>query len=1384
MTGPSRVHRSARTPAHHRRRGSPFFTAFALLTLLLGAFSPVLDGAAFAQTVTPEDSSGDAPATETPVELPQEQPTVDTATQPPTEMPTPTPTETVMNELLGAVNVTYRECPSGTDPTSVPAANLEGTCTDTRNGVTFALTDGNGATQTQDTGYYDDSVVGFTEIPIGTIAFGQATPPVSAVVLCDGIVQHGGPETGTMQLPVSNGMVSWNLKDDEIVFCTWYAGIPATTTPTMTPTSTTTGATATATPTTSGGTGMTPSPTASEMASGTPINQLVGSINVTYRECPAAFDLTNPPGDPATACTTERNGVRFDLAASTGQTFSQLTGFYDDSVVSFTEIPTGTTTVTQNPAASGQTLVICKGIVQHGGPETGDLTMPVTNGSITWDLKDDEIVGCDWYTNGVGGAGAEPASFSIAAFTCPSGFNINTSDEATTAAACTAPVLGLRFDLSPAGGTGAPMTVVTGNDGRADFGNVVPGAYQLRRYTVPNNSFVYCHSATNPQFPFTASILGGFDLTLDPGVAVTCAWYQTAPTAGSGTVFINKHACPASYIPSSPPDIYDLAASCHDDAGAVTFNMTSGQTTTTATTGGAPNAAEFQNVPAGLVIVTENAVPGYGQPIVSCKGMSLTDDPAVEVPSTLLTVTANTIVWNLVDTQTMFCDWYNMPAGYGDITINKHSCPQDYVVPNPVDPYDLALKCQTDPGPVTFTIENGAYSTTGTTSGSPDLLSVGNVPSGMVTLTETIPAGYTTPIVYCKGSSISNDPALEVPFTLQQVSNGTISWHLLPGQMLYCDWWNLHQQPTFSVIIYKFTCGNDPGAYMTNGVPDYQKFQTCTNALPGVPFAAIQNGTPVATATSTNSNPLTLSGIPVTTTTIQETIPAGYGEPYVFCGDVSAPALQLVTNGAIVLNPSGSGPVVCNWYNMPDGPGSITVYKWLCPEGYDWTLPGADPKTDCATPQNGVTFVLHDNDPNTVDPQTNTGDSIPYAVSFGGLGIGDYTLTETVPGGIGGIFVLDCTGLYTDSIHPVPLWTGNDFPFHVGSHDRIVCNWYNVPYAEHGGIVIHKERCSTSTWVSTVECETWEYGAGFTVSSGGGTVGQGTTDAWGVLAVGGLAAGNYTVTETSGSPCHVEASVGGGQPVVVTNGAVTVEAGKTTDVWVYNCAPPVTPGVTETPVSGKPPMKYPNTGRQDTQVIEPETATATPPSSPNDLGTPQACTGFKDGTPVSATPEAGVRCGAVPVSIASTAIGLDAKVEILETVNGQMQDPTTPDQAAWYKETAKLGGAGNTVLAGHLNYWGVPEGVFFAIDQLRAGDTIAITGNDGTVYTYVVDWVKQVDATAAPGADIVGETAQPSLTLMTCGGPWNAEVSEYTERTVVRAHLASTGPAPEATPES
>ena len=94
--------------------------------------------------------------------------------------------------------------------------------------------------------------------------------------------------------------------------------------------------------------------------------------------------------------------------------------------------------------------------------------------------------------------------------------------------------------------------------------------------------------------------------------------------------------------------------------------------------------------------------------------------------------------------------------------------------------------------------------------------------------------------------------------------------------------------------------------------------------------------------------------------------------------------------------------------------------------------------------------------------------------------------------------------------------------------------------------------------------------------------------------------------------------------------------------------------------------------------------------------------------PDGATPQADEDCirGEVPKHIAIESIGVDADIEIQEILDGALQDPTGPTLVTWYKETSRLGERGNGVYAGHLNYWGVTEGVFFAIKTLMMSDTV------------------------------------------------------------------------------
>lgn len=168
-------------------------------------------------------------------------------------------------------------------------------------------------------------------------------------------------------------------------------------------------------------------------------------------------------------------------------------------------------------------------------------------------------------------------------------------------------------------------------------------------------------------------------------------------------------------------------------------------------------------------------------------------------------------------------------------------------------------------------------------------------------------------------------------------------------------------------------------------------------------------------------------------------------------------------------------------------------------------------------------------------------------------------------------------------------------------------------------------------------------------------------------------------------------------------------------------------------------------------------ATATPEDGQENDDAP-------DGTP---TAEAVIP----PVRMLVPSINVDAKVEVLEVVGETLQDPSNGEDVAWYKETGHPGKNGNSVYAGHLNWYGQPEAVFFAIDQLKEGDEIIVRDHGCGEFTYLVEWVELIQVKDADMSEITGPTDEKMITLITCGGTWDPSISEYLERTVVRGRL-------------
>jgi LPXTG-site transpeptidase (sortase) family protein len=144
----------------------------------------------------------------------------------------------------------------------------------------------------------------------------------------------------------------------------------------------------------------------------------------------------------------------------------------------------------------------------------------------------------------------------------------------------------------------------------------------------------------------------------------------------------------------------------------------------------------------------------------------------------------------------------------------------------------------------------------------------------------------------------------------------------------------------------------------------------------------------------------------------------------------------------------------------------------------------------------------------------------------------------------------------------------------------------------------------------------------------------------------------------------------------------------------------------------------------------------------------------------------------LPFQIHIPAIQVGARVEVLEIVDGFLQDPSNGDDVAWYKETARAGSDGNAVFAGHLNWYGMPEAVFFSIDQLQLDDEILIRDGGCQEHRYLIEWVELIEVALADMAQITGQTDDAMLTLITCGGMWDPAISQYKQRTVVRARLA------------
>ncbi len=142
-----------------------------------------------------------------------------------------------------------------------------------------------------------------------------------------------------------------------------------------------------------------------------------------------------------------------------------------------------------------------------------------------------------------------------------------------------------------------------------------------------------------------------------------------------------------------------------------------------------------------------------------------------------------------------------------------------------------------------------------------------------------------------------------------------------------------------------------------------------------------------------------------------------------------------------------------------------------------------------------------------------------------------------------------------------------------------------------------------------------------------------------------------------------------------------------------------------------------------------------------------------------------------PVRVEIPGIGVSSGlVELGLDAAGSMEVPQDPAVAGWYDLGPTPGALGPAVIAGHVSWDRVPA-VFFRLQQVRRGDRVVVSREDGTDAVFAVTRVARFAKTRFPTRSVFGSIDHAGLRLITCGGAFDASNNRYLDNVVVFARL-------------
>jgi len=142
-----------------------------------------------------------------------------------------------------------------------------------------------------------------------------------------------------------------------------------------------------------------------------------------------------------------------------------------------------------------------------------------------------------------------------------------------------------------------------------------------------------------------------------------------------------------------------------------------------------------------------------------------------------------------------------------------------------------------------------------------------------------------------------------------------------------------------------------------------------------------------------------------------------------------------------------------------------------------------------------------------------------------------------------------------------------------------------------------------------------------------------------------------------------------------------------------------------------------------------------------------------------------------PVRLTAPALGIDAPVDQVGVEPlGEMTLPADVDRVGWYRFGPVPGAVeGSAVVAGHVDDAEQGLGALAPLRTAEPGDEVRVEAADGTVTRWSVVSRELLEKPGVPLGELFARTGAPRLVLITCGGPFDADLRSYRDNVVVVA---------------